>query len=127
MLTVVDAQQNTFSIDTDASIEVENLKAILEADAGVPTNFQELKYQNKSLTDGKKTLASYGVQNGDLVVLHDTRDSAITSGSSQEMAMAEALRSQILSYTPLQNDLRTVRLFAHLEKSTVTRCRYGII
>lgn len=32
MLTFVDTAGNTFSIDTDTAIEVENIKAILEAD-----------------------------------------------------------------------------------------------
>ena len=109
MLTVVDAQQNTYAFDVDASIEVENFKAVVEADTDVPAAHQQLLFQNAPLTDAQKSLAAYGVQDGDLIVLQDTRQRAPNTSPDTDAAMAEAVRAQIRGSVALQNQLRAVR------------------
>ncbi|WFD40644.1 DNA damage-inducible protein 1 [Malassezia japonica] len=107
MLTVVDAAQNTYPVDADVSLEIENLKAILEADVGVPAEHQVLQFQSKVLADDKQSLASYGVQDGDLLTLSDKRKSSAPSTSANpDLAMAETVRNQILSSTQVQESLR---------------------
>ncbi|KAI3625091.1 hypothetical protein CBS9595_000452 [Malassezia furfur] len=106
MLTVVDAQQNTYAFDVDASIEVENFKAVVEADTDVPAAHQQLLFQNAPLTDAQKSLAAYGVQDGDLIVLQDTRQRAPNTAPDTDAAMAEAVRAQIRGSVALQNQLR---------------------
>ncbi|WFC94720.1 DNA damage-inducible protein 1 [Malassezia brasiliensis] len=95
MLTVVDAQQNTYAFDVDASIEVENFKAVVEADTDIPAAHQQLLFQNAPLTDAQKSLAAYGVQDGDLLVLRDTRQRTQTNPPDTDAAIAEAVRAQI--------------------------------
>ena len=108
MITVITEDDRTFPIDVDASIEVENLKALLEADSAIPVDHQQLLHAGKPLTDLKATLASCGVHNDDLLILRDHRHAAAStsvstsnaasrSAASSEEQAAEQLRHQILS------------------------------
>ncbi|SPO22338.1 related to DNA-damage inducible protein 2 [Ustilago trichophora] len=104
MITVITEDDRTFPIDVDASIELENLQALLEADSAIPADQQQLLHAGKPLTDGKATLASCGVQNDDLLIMRDRRHAASASSSftprpapSSEEQAAEQLRQQILS------------------------------
>ena len=117
MLTFVDTAGNTFSVDTDTGIEIENIKAILEADVcrssadqtGIPVDAQSLRFQDQELTDAVRTLDSYGVKNDDLLVIHDTRKGATTvQQQPQEEAAAELLRQQLLQDRPLFTELMRV-------------------
>ncbi|SOV02611.1 related to DNA-damage inducible protein 2 [Ustilago sp. UG-2017a] len=111
MITVITEDDRTFSIDVDASIELENLKALLEADSTIPTDQQHLLHSGKPLHDDKATLSSLGVANDDLLILRDRRQSPSSSStttttttarttapaaSSEEQA-AEEVRNRILS------------------------------
>ncbi|SPO21529.1 related to DNA-damage inducible protein 2 [Ustilago trichophora] len=110
MITVITEDDRTFPIDVDASIELENLQALLEADSAIPAHQQQLLHAGKPLTDAKATLASSGVQNDDLLILRDRRHAPSASASasssssstsrpapSSEEQAAEQLRQQILS------------------------------
>lgn len=108
MITVITEDDRTFPIDVDASIELENLKALLEVDSNIPADHQQLLHGGKPLNDAKATLASCGVQNDDLLVLRDRRQASSSSSTnsratanaaapaSEEQA-AEQLRQQILA------------------------------
>ncbi|KAJ1034554.1 hypothetical protein NDA18_001410 [Ustilago nuda] len=106
MITVITEDGRTFPIDVDASIELENLKALLEADSTIPTDQQHLFHSGKPLHDDKATLSSLGVANDDLLILRDRRQSPSFSStttrttalaaSSEEQA-AEEVRNRILS------------------------------
>lgn len=107
MITVITEDGRTFPIDVDASIELENLKALLEADSTIPTDQQHLLHSGKPLHDDKATLSSLGVANDDLLILRDRRQSPSSSSttttrttapaaSSEEQA-AEEVRNRILS------------------------------
>ncbi|PWZ03361.1 hypothetical protein BCV70DRAFT_204151 [Testicularia cyperi] len=124
MITVITEDDQTFPVDVDASIELENLKALLEVDSNVPAAEQQLLFGGQPLSDDKATLSSLGVQNDDLLVLRDRRralasrpgpdsghasaqnlgrpasnaNRAAASGpSSSEEQAAEQLRQQLLS------------------------------
>lgn len=110
MITVITEDDRTFPIDVDASIELENLKALLEVDSNIPADQQQLLHSGKLLNDAKATLASCGVNNDDLLILRDRRQAlSSTSASSSsgaaraaaapasEEQAAEQLRQQILS------------------------------
>ncbi|PWN53052.1 hypothetical protein IE53DRAFT_222825 [Violaceomyces palustris] len=73
MITIATEDGQTYAVETDANIEIENLKALLEADCGVPPESQDLFYNARPLDDPKRTLASFGVANDDLILLKDRR------------------------------------------------------
>ncbi|GAC96901.1 ubiquitin [Pseudozyma hubeiensis SY62] len=140
MITVITEDDRTFPIDVDASIELENLKALLEVDSNIPAEQQQLLHSGKPLNDGKATLASCGVQNDDLLILRDARQASSASaapsaggaGSSgartssavptSESQAAEQLRQQILSDPAALSMLRANNpLLADAVSSSPTR------
>ncbi|KAG0227249.1 DNA damage-inducible protein 1 [Actinomortierella wolfii] len=50
-------------------MELENIKALLEAETGVPADDQRLFYNNVELTDPKATLQTYNVNQDDIIEL----------------------------------------------------------
>ncbi|CDR88058.1 related to DNA-damage inducible protein 2 [Sporisorium scitamineum] len=121
MITVITEDDRTFPIDVDASLELENLKALLEVDSNIPTDQQQLLHGGKPLNDAKATLASCGVNNDDLLILRDRRHASSTSSTTaptssglraaaapaSEERAAEQLRQQILSDPAALSMLRT--------------------
>ncbi|SNX82729.1 related to DNA-damage inducible protein 2 [Melanopsichium pennsylvanicum] len=120
MITVITESDQTFPIDVDATIELENLSALLEVDSSIPAQHQQLLHKGNPLNEPKATLASLGVSNDDLLILRDRRLVASHSVShpsadrlhhnraqSSEQQAAEQLRQQILSEPAALAMLRT--------------------
>ena len=68
MLTVLDKLGQSVPLDVDTSIELENVKAILEAEFAIAPENQQILFLGRVLPDDKRTLASYGIKDGDLPV-----------------------------------------------------------
>ncbi|KAM0746063.1 hypothetical protein T439DRAFT_143404 [Meredithblackwellia eburnea MCA 4105] len=69
MLTIATEEGDTWNIDVDLSMELENVMALLEAESGIPTADQLLFYSGRQLIATQETLESLGVQKGDLLLL----------------------------------------------------------
>lgn len=104
MLTVLDKLGHSVPLDVDTSIELENVKAILEADFGIAPENQQILFLGHALPDDKRTLASYGIKDGDLLVIHDTR--AMNTQNPQMHNLEELMRQQILQSPTMQQNLR---------------------
>ncbi|XP_059090353.1 protein DDI1 homolog 2-like isoform X2 [Tigriopus californicus] len=63
------ATDSVFSITVPEDLELENVKAFCEAEAGIPTAQIRLTFQGRTLDDDKKAIRDYGVQDGDMLVL----------------------------------------------------------
>lgn len=117
MLTVLDTLGNSVPLDIDPAIELENIQAILEADFNIPPEHQQILFQGRALPDTKASLASYGVKDGDLLVVQDKRTNIAMSRASSSIedsgvGLQELLRQQIINSSAMQNDLRQVRVHA---------------
>ena len=104
MLTVLDKLGQSVPLDVDTSIELENVKAILEAEFAIAPENQQILFMGRVLLDDKRTLASYGIKDGDLLVIHDTR--AMNTQNSEMSNLEEVMRQQILQSPSLQQNLR---------------------
>ena len=104
MLTVLDKLGQSVPLDVDTSIELENVKAILEAEFAIAPENQQILFLGRVLPDDKRTLASYGIKDGDLLVIHDTR--AMNTQNSEMSNLEEVMRQQILQSPSLQQNLR---------------------
>ena len=117
MLTVLDTQGNTLPLDVDPSIELENIQALLEADFGIAPEHQLILFQGRVLSDVSKSLSSFGIKDGDLLIIKDKRLEDLSGKTKTEedsdvegpSYMEEMLRHQILQSASIQKDLRTVR------------------
>ena len=89
-------------LDVDVSIELENLKALIEVDLGLPPEQQAVHFQGRELMNGQDTLESYGVKEGDLlVVLNKTSPKPSNNvpsleASASDSSFAELVRMQLL-------------------------------
>ncbi|XP_077116548.1 protein DDI1 homolog 2 [Ranitomeya variabilis] len=76
-----DLSEITFSLDVDQDFELENFRALCELESGVPAAESLIIYAEQPLTDNQRSLSSYGLKDGDVVVLRqkdpaDSRPSA---------------------------------------------------
>ncbi|WFD28074.1 DNA damage-inducible protein 1, partial [Malassezia nana] len=115
MLTIIDTKGNTVPLDVDVSIEVENLKALIEADFGIPPEAQVLHFQGRELAHGQVTLESCGVKEGDLLTVIDKnsiKESSFmhTSEAPASDSFAELVRMQLLRSPQSLQELRRLGL-----------------
>jgi len=68
-LTVMTANDDIVTVDVTEDMELENFKALLEFESGVPANQMTLIWNMVPLTENKKSLKDYGIKDGDMVVI----------------------------------------------------------
>ncbi|XP_053546218.1 protein DDI1 homolog 2 isoform X2 [Bombina bombina] len=64
-----DLTEVTFSLEVDSDFELENFRALCELESGIPAAQSEIVYAERPLTDNQRSLSSYGLKDGDVVVL----------------------------------------------------------
>ncbi|CEQ39200.1 SPOSA6832_00692 [Sporobolomyces salmonicolor] len=113
LVTVATEEGNTFSLDLDPTMELENVLALLEAESGISVDDQLLFFSGKQLTGLKDSLESYGVNSGDVLLLRQRS----TDPGSQSVAGrnvdrdSETMRRQLLGDPRQMARLREVQPF----------------
>lgn len=116
MLTILNAEGNAVPLDVDVSIEIENLKALIEVDFGIPSEQQAIHFQGKELMNGQDTLESSGVKEGDLLVVLNKESKKPsnsmhpTEASMGDSSFAELVRMQLLRSPQSLQELQRVSL-----------------
>ncbi|XP_044138408.1 protein DDI1 homolog 2 isoform X2 [Bufo gargarizans] len=64
-----DLTEITFSLEVDQEFELENFRALCELESGIPAAESMILYAEQLLTDNQRSLSSYGLKDGDVVVL----------------------------------------------------------
>ncbi|XP_069096137.1 uncharacterized protein [Pleurodeles waltl] len=64
-----DRSELTFSLEVDPDFELQNFRALCELESGVPSRESTIIYAEQPLTDNQRSLSSYGLKDGDVVVL----------------------------------------------------------
>ncbi|XP_075462029.1 protein DDI1 homolog 2 isoform X2 [Ascaphus truei] len=64
-----DLSEVTFSLEVDADFELENFRALCELESGIPASDSLIVYAERPLTDNHRSLSSYGLKDGDVVIL----------------------------------------------------------
>uniref|UniRef100_A0A8D0G7X9 Ubiquitin-like domain-containing protein n=1 Tax=Sphenodon punctatus TaxID=8508 RepID=A0A8D0G7X9_SPHPU len=64
-----DRTELTFSLQVDADFELQNFRALCELESGIPAADSQIVYAERPLTDNHRSLASYGLKDGDVVIL----------------------------------------------------------
>ncbi|XP_053307928.1 protein DDI1 homolog 2 [Spea bombifrons] len=70
-----DLSEVTFSLEVDDDFELENFRALCELESGIPASETLIVYAERPLTDNHRSLASYGLKDGDVVVLRQKEPS----------------------------------------------------
>jgi DNA damage-inducible protein 1 len=68
-ITVASTGDLMFSLDVSDDIELENFKALCEAESGIAIHQISLSLNGQDLTDDKKPLSAYGVRDGDVLAI----------------------------------------------------------
>ncbi|KAG9030357.1 DNA damage-inducible protein 1 [Tulasnella sp. JGI-2019a] len=92
-LTFVTDLGQTYVIEVDPQMELENIMALLEADSEYRVEEQSISYEGRELSDPKATLASFGI-NGDEAMLL-LRKKVTVAGRTTELD-PEMMRLQFL-------------------------------
>ncbi|XP_042525632.1 protein DDI1 homolog 2 isoform X3 [Dipodomys merriami] len=64
-----DLSEVTFSLQVDADFELHNFRALCELESGIPAAESQIVHAERPLTDNHRSLASYGLKDGDVVIL----------------------------------------------------------
>lgn len=102
-LTVVNDLGQTFTVEIDPSMELENVMALLEAESGIPVSEQSIYYNGGELDNRKKTLHDYGVGAQAMLLLRRRVMSASGRPIEQD---SEMMRLQILGNPDLMRQLQ---------------------
>mgnify|MGYP003406811434 CR=1 FL=1 len=65
--------ENVFSLEVSEDLELENFKAFCEIESGNKASDLIIKFKNTVLTEDKKSLKSFGINDGDLIKLELAR------------------------------------------------------
>lgn len=111
MVTVTTVQDQLVSLTVDANETVENLKALLEVETGLPLAQQRLIHNGRELQNNS-TLGASGVANGDLLMLMPTQAMQPAPAAAQGMSENSlGMRADGSAVNPMA---LKVRLVAHL-------------
>ncbi|KAM4650831.1 protein DDI1 homolog 2 [Discoglossus pictus] len=64
-----DLSEITFSLEVDGDFELQNFRALCELESGIPAEQSVIVYAERPLTDNHRSLSSYGLKDGDVVIL----------------------------------------------------------
>uniref|UniRef100_A0A670ZV78 Ubiquitin-like domain-containing protein n=1 Tax=Pseudonaja textilis TaxID=8673 RepID=A0A670ZV78_PSETE len=76
-----DRSELTFSLQVDADFELQNFRALCALESGVPASESQIIFAEQPLTDNHRSLASYGLKDGDVVILQQ-----VENGQAQSQA-----------------------------------------
>ncbi|XP_032087611.1 protein DDI1 homolog 2-like isoform X2 [Thamnophis elegans] len=76
-----DRSELTFSLQVDADFELQNFRALCALESGVPATESQIIFAEQPLTDNHRSLASYGLKDGDVVILQQ-----VENGQAQSSA-----------------------------------------
>jgi len=75
------SDSGVFTFDVSEDLEIENFKAFVEVETGIPSAEIGLIFNGVPLVDLKKSLAQYGVKDGDMVVMDRIRQTRQGGGN----------------------------------------------
>ncbi|KAK4051473.1 DNA damage-inducible protein 1 [Microbotryomycetes sp. JL221] len=107
-VTIATEDGQTFVIDVDPTMELENVAALLEADTGIAVDDQALFIAGRQLTGKNETFQSLGVNQDDILLLRsNSAPTASTSVAGRDVnAESETMRRQLLGNPQLMNQLQ---------------------
>ncbi|KAG6812949.1 hypothetical protein H0H92_015269 [Tricholoma furcatifolium] len=102
-LTFVTELGESFTVDIDPNMELENVMALLEAESGIPIADQSISIENRVLNDPKKTMSELGVGDKAMLMLRRTFSNPAGQPIVQD---SEMMRLQTLGNPDLMRQLR---------------------
>lgn len=83
-ITVTTLSDQIFSLDVSEDLELENFKALCEFEIGISASEIAILWNGRPLHDDKRTLKSYGIKDGDMLLLQHMHGVPQTPHSPQQ-------------------------------------------
>ncbi|KAI8096830.1 ubiquitin-related domain-containing protein [Halteromyces radiatus] len=100
-LTVTTNDDDIYNLAIDTQMSLEDLKALLEGESGVPPTEQHLYHNGQELLDLKKTMEQYGINDDDMLLLQRKVTTTTTNNDSDNISTGNAnfdlMRQHVLS------------------------------
>ena len=90
-ISVTTQSDEIFNLDVSEDLELENFKAFCEVESAIPASDIVLVHQGKILDDGAKSLKSYGLKEGDVVVIQRKSSAAQSRGFVENYSFTKLL------------------------------------
>ncbi|KAI9263120.1 ubiquitin-related domain-containing protein [Phascolomyces articulosus] len=113
-----------YNLEIDSQMAIEDLKALLETESGIPPEQQELYHNGQLLNEAKKLLEEYGVGQDDLILMR--RKPTATLAPSGEAAGGDAMASNPNFDLMRQHVLRDPRLLQQLANTNPELARAAL-
>ncbi|TFK82978.1 hypothetical protein K466DRAFT_279641 [Polyporus arcularius HHB13444] len=94
----------SFSVEIDPNMELENVMALLEAESGIPVSEQHISFGTKNLDNPKATMRECGI--GDKAELSLKRKVYVPAAGREMQQDAEVSRYRLLGDPALMEQLR---------------------
>lgn len=92
----------TYDVEVDPQMELENIMALLEAESGIPPQEQSISFDGRELTNPRATIQECGIRDNSVLLL---RRKVTIAGRTAEQD-AEMMRLQILGDPQLMEEIR---------------------
>ncbi|XP_064460591.1 protein DDI1 homolog 2-like isoform X2 [Ornithodoros turicata] len=88
-LTITTLTGELYMLDVSPDVELENLKALSEYESGIPAKEIVVMHEGRPLLDDKKNLKTYGIKDGDVLLIQHfvPQQGTGSSSSGTEMSM----------------------------------------
>ncbi|CAL1700326.1 unnamed protein product [Somion occarium] len=96
----------SFVVEIDPNMELENVMALLEAESGIPVQEQSISYQNRDLTNQKATMLELGVGDHAMLLLRKKVQIAGSLNFREAAMDSEMMRLQLLGDPALMQQLQ---------------------
>jgi len=96
----------SYVVEIDENMELENVMALLEAESGIPVAEQSISHEGKDLSNPKATMKESGVGDKGMLLLRRKINVAGISGSREIEQDAEMMRLQVLGDPNLMRQLQ---------------------
>ncbi|KAF5333250.1 hypothetical protein D9611_002770 [Ephemerocybe angulata] len=104
-LTFLNDLGQSFVVEIDPNMELENVMALLEAESGIPVAEQSISHEGRELTNPKATIRELGVQGDSAMMLLRRKVSSSVSGRPMEQD-SEMMRLQLLGNPDMMRELQ---------------------
>jgi len=104
-ITFVTDMGESYPVEIDSQMEIENIMALLEAESGIPTAEQSISFEGRELDNPKATIRDYRIGEDAILLL---RRRVTVAGRSGEQD-AEMMRLQLLGDAELMQQLRATQ------------------
>ncbi|KAF6761950.1 hypothetical protein DFP72DRAFT_592113 [Ephemerocybe angulata] len=104
-LTFLNDLGQSFVVEIDPNMELENVMALLEAESGIPVAEQSISHEGRELTNPKATIRELGVQGDSAMMLLRRKVASSVSGRPMEQD-SEMMRLQLLGNPDMMRELQ---------------------